>query len=98
MAIDNQANSNKYLYEFFISYSRYDSDLARVLSEALQFYGFSVWFAEGKLLLDFYEEINKKGEGILEGELQNAAQKSRRCILLASETALTSRYIQNIEL
>jgi tetratricopeptide (TPR) repeat protein len=90
MAEDPEPQQGPFLYEFFISYSRLDSNLAAELGEALEYYGVSVWFAEFKILLEGRERLQGS---VLEDELRTAAAQSRRCILIASEHSIKSQWV-----
>ena len=83
------------MYEFFVSYSRHDADIARAIAEALSQLGVPAWMAESQILIEGRKA--KTDEDRLRELLADAAAKSRRCLLLASQAALESIYVMRDE-
>lgn len=98
MSIWVKGNMNKkdYLYEFFISYSRHNSEFAREIAEKFYLYGIPVWFAEKEILIEGRKRL--ADEQILKEELNEAAAQSKRCLFLISKESEESKWVKDIEI
>ncbi len=83
------------MYEFFVSYSRHDADFARAVAESLARLGVPAWIAEAEILIEGRKRLEDRN--VLGDILAEAANASRRCLILLSPHALDSEWVMEVE-
>ncbi len=85
------------MYEFFVSYSRFDADLARSIGEAFTYLGVPAWVAESQILVE--GRRNLRDEKVLHDIIAEAAAASRRCLVVLSDHAFDhSDWVMPVEI
>lgn len=84
------------MYEFFVSYSRYDAEFARAASETFSLLGVPSWMAEDQILIEGRRKYDDRE--VLKDILEEAIASSRNCLLVTSHRSLRSEWIKEVEL
>jgi hypothetical protein len=84
------------MYEFFVSYSRHDAEVARAVAETLATMGVPAWMAESEILVEGRKRLRDRET--LRQILTEASTASRRCLFVLSHHALDSQWVMGVEI